>query len=99
MAKLVYSFQCKKIFVLSHLRQNIPVKGVSYKVSQGNRNMEHQELLALKLQMGIAPATQIEPDILKAMWQQLKIESSNLQGTQSDVTAHPNPLTFRSVFV
>lgn len=57
--------------------------------------MEHKELLALKLQMGISPATQIEPDVLRAMWRQLKIESTKVHQTRSGIAAHPNPVTSR----
>lgn len=45
--------------------------------------MSHEELFALKLQMGINPSTEIEPDILLAMWQQLTFECKNAQRTQA----------------
>lgn len=61
--------------------------------------MERKELLALKLQMGISPATQIEPDVLRAMWQQLKIESAKVHQTQPGIAAHPNPVTSSYTFV
>ena len=61
--------------------------------------MERKELLALKLQMGIAPATQLEPDVLRAMWQQLKLESAKAQGTQSGIAAQSNSLSSRSISV
>ena len=61
--------------------------------------MERKELLALKLQMGIAPATQLEPDVLRAMWQQLKFESAKAQGTQTVIASHMHPVTSRYIFV
>jgi hypothetical protein len=61
--------------------------------------MDHAELLALKLQMGISPSTQIEPNILRAMWQQLKIESAKVRATQSDIAPHPDSVTYHSIFV
>ena len=37
--------------------------------------MSQQEMITLKLQMGIDPSVQIAPEVLLAMWQQLKLES------------------------
>jgi len=45
--------------------------------------MDRKELIALKLQMGINPATKIEPNILRAMWQQLKFESAKVKRNTS----------------
>ena len=36
--------------------------------------MSRQEIVALKLQMGINPSANIPPNVLLAMWQQLKLE-------------------------
>jgi len=36
--------------------------------------MSRQEIVALKLQMGINPSLRIEPGVLLAMWQQLNRE-------------------------
>ena len=44
--------------------------------------MDRKELLALKLQMGISPSAQISPHILRAMWQQLKLERKQTQRNQ-----------------
>jgi hypothetical protein len=55
--------------------------------------MDHAELLALKLQMGISPSTQIEPNILRAMWQQLKFESAKTRATQLDNAPHLHSVT------
>ncbi|MGA9575322.1 MAG: hypothetical protein WBS20_15385 [Lysobacterales bacterium] len=43
--------------------------------------MKREDLLALKLQMGINPAAKIDPGILLAMWQQLNIECNGLERT------------------
>jgi len=40
--------------------------------------MSHNEMIALKLQMGINPSAQIAPNILLAMWRQLILESAHL---------------------
>jgi len=55
--------------------------------------MDRKELLALKLQMGINPSVTIEPSILRAMWQQLKLESANTQRKHSDSTPYPYLVT------
>ena len=55
--------------------------------------MSRNEILTLKLQMGIDPSTDIEPNILRAMWQQLTFESVNAQRTRSSKTPQPFPVT------
>jgi len=45
--------------------------------------MSRKDLIALKLQMGISPSTQIAPNMLLAMWQQLKLESAKERANQS----------------
>ena len=55
--------------------------------------MSRKEMFTLKLQMGIDPSAQIEPDILRAMWQQLTFESVNAQRTRSSKTPRPVPVT------
>jgi len=55
--------------------------------------MSRKELFALKLQMGIDPSVPIEPSILQAMWQQLKLESANIQRKHSNSAPNPNPVT------
>ena len=55
--------------------------------------MDHKELITLKLQMGISPSTQIAPSILRAMWQQLKLENGNARCNHSSATPHPSPVT------
>jgi len=55
--------------------------------------MDHKEIIALKLQMGINPSTQIAPSILRAMWQQLKLENGNARRNHSSATPYPSPVT------
>ncbi len=55
--------------------------------------MGRKELFALKLQMGIDPALQIEPDVLRAMWRQLTLESANAQSKRSRAAPQPVPVT------
>ena len=55
--------------------------------------MSRNEMLTLKLQMGIDPSTRIEPNILRAMWQQLTFESVNTQRTRSSKTPRPVSVT------
>jgi hypothetical protein len=55
--------------------------------------MGRNEMLTLKLQMGIDPSTRIEPNILRAMWQQLTFESINAQRTLSSKTPRPVSVT------
>jgi hypothetical protein len=53
--------------------------------------MSLNEMVMLKLQMGIDPSSRIEPNILRAMWQQLTFESVNAQRTRS--SKHPRPVS------
>jgi hypothetical protein len=55
--------------------------------------MSRKEIFTLKLQMGIDPSTKIEPNIMRAMWQQLTFESVNAQRTRSSKTPRPIPVT------
>jgi len=61
--------------------------------------MDRKELMTLKLQMGIDPSAQIEPTILRAMWQQLQLESEYEQGNHSGNATQPYPVTTHSMFV
>jgi len=61
--------------------------------------MSRKEMFALKLQMGINPDTQIEPDILRAMWQQLTFESENAQRPRSSTTPRPVPVTTNLIVI
>ena len=55
--------------------------------------MSHQELIALKLQMGICPSSEIAPSVLMAMWQQLRIESRQTPRPRSRVLSSRKPVT------
>jgi len=55
--------------------------------------MSHKEMIALKLQMGISPSAEIAPNVLLAMWQQLKFESAQTLRNQSDVVSNPDQMT------
>jgi hypothetical protein len=59
--------------------------------------MSRREMIALKLQMGINPSTHIAPDMLLAMWHQLKHESAQTQAGQSK--ADPNQVTSTPIIV
>ena len=61
--------------------------------------MSRKELFTLKLQMGIDPSTDIEPNILRAMWQQLTFESDNFHRTRSSKTPRPVPVTTNPMVV
>lgn len=54
--------------------------------------MSHQELIALKLQMGINPTSEIASDILLAMWQQLKTENARSRCFQPGAPSRPNQM-------
>ena len=59
--------------------------------------MSHQEMITLKLQMGIDPSVQIAPDVLLAMWQQLKLESVQAQHNRSPAISNPGHMTFTPI--
>lgn len=59
--------------------------------------MSRRELIALKLQMGINPSTQIAPDVLLAMWNQLKFEHAQTQADQSKT--NPDQMTSTPMIV
>jgi len=46
--------------------------------------MSYQELIALKLQMGINPSAKVAPQVLLAMWQQLKLENEKTRCNPSN---------------
>ncbi len=46
--------------------------------------MDRKELVTLKLQMGISPAVQVAPDVLRAMWQQLERERAKTPDMRLD---------------
>lgn len=55
--------------------------------------MSHHDMIKLKLQMGISPDVDIEPNMLLAMWQQLQIESTRKRCTRSVSTPPQSLLT------
>jgi hypothetical protein len=61
--------------------------------------MSRREMIALKLQMGIDPSTQIAPNMLLAMWRQLKLESVQTQADQSKAKANSNQMTSTPMIV
>jgi hypothetical protein len=61
--------------------------------------MSRREMIALKLQMGINPSTHIAPDMLLAMWHQLKLESVQTQADQSKAKTDPNQMTSSRMIV
>ncbi len=62
--------------------------------------MTRNEMLSLKLQMGIDPSVKIEPGVLRAMWQQLTLESVvNLQRSHTSAAPQPVPVTTNPMVV
>lgn len=59
--------------------------------------MSHQEMVTLKLQMGIDPSVKIAPGVLLAMWQQLKLESVQVQRNRSPAISKPGHMTFTPI--
>ena len=45
--------------------------------------MSREQVFMLKLQMGIDPATQIDPNMLRVMWQQLELETDKAKRRHS----------------
>jgi len=56
--------------------------------------MSRQEIVALKLQMGISPKARIDPDVLLAMWQQLNRECKGRLRDRSAPISTPRRMTF-----
>lgn len=61
--------------------------------------MSHQEMIVLKLQMGISPTAKIAPNILQAMWQELMFENARTQCNQSDTTSASNENPFNPICI
>lgn len=59
--------------------------------------MSHEEIVALKLQMGVSPSAVIAPGILLAMWQQLNIERAQTRGKQSILDSNPIQTTLTPI--
>jgi len=61
--------------------------------------MSRKEMIALKLQMGINPSMQIAPNMLLAMWHQLKLESVQTRANPSKAKANPMHVTSTPMIV
>jgi hypothetical protein len=55
--------------------------------------MSRKEMVALKLQMGINPSAQIAPNMLLAIWQQLKLERVHADANHSKTRTNPVQMT------
>lgn len=55
--------------------------------------MSRQEIVALKLQMGISPTARIDPGVLLAMWRQLNRECKGQQRDGSVSNSMPRRMT------
>jgi hypothetical protein len=55
--------------------------------------MRRQEIVALKLQMGIDPSAKIAPNVLLAMWQQLKLECGQPLRNKPSAILNPGQMT------
>lgn len=63
------------------------------------RAMSRQEIVALKLQMGISPSVRIEPAVLLAMWQQLTRECDGKRRNEALSNPILNRMTATSIDV
>ena len=61
--------------------------------------MRYEDILAIKLQMGISPAVKIAPNILLAMWQQLNLECKGKLLDRQPLIAIPSRMTSSPVDV
>jgi len=52
--------------------------------------VSQEQVLMLKLQMGIDPATRIEPTILRLMWRQLELEADRAKRRHSQRATNQN---------
>jgi hypothetical protein len=52
--------------------------------------MRYENILAIKLQMGIDPSVKIAPNILLAMWQQLNLECKGKLLDRQPLVSIPN---------
>ena len=59
--------------------------------------MSQQEMITLKLQMGIDPSVQIAPEVLLAMWQQLNLETVQAKRNESRTTSNPGHMIFNPI--
>jgi hypothetical protein len=61
--------------------------------------MSRNEMITLKLQMGIDPSAHIEPNVLLSMWQQLQLETARNQSDLSETTTYPNQMACTPMLV
>jgi len=61
--------------------------------------MSRNDIIMLKLQMGIDPTVKIEPNILLAMWHQLQIERANAQRNRLRSMPRSKPVTTNPMVV
>ncbi|MGB5290040.1 MAG: hypothetical protein WBN41_01140 [Lysobacterales bacterium] len=59
--------------------------------------MSQQEMITLKLQMGIDPSVQIAPGVLLAMWQQLNLENVQAKRNESRKISNPGHMIFNPI--
>lgn len=59
--------------------------------------MSHEEIVALKLQMGVSPSAVVAPAILLAMWQQLNIERAQERRKRLILDSNPVQTTFTPI--
>jgi len=59
--------------------------------------MSQQEMITLKLQMGIDPSVQIAPGVLLAMWQQLNLETVQAKRNESRTASNPGHMIFNPI--
>ena len=81
------------IFRFVAFRVNIPALSLSLVQVIGIRAMSRQEIVALKLQMGISPTAQVDPGVLLAMWRQLKRECNGKPRTVATPVFNPGRMT------
>jgi len=72
---------------------NIPALSLSLGQVIRIRVMSRQEIIALKLQMGINPAARIGPGVLLAMWRQLNRECNGKRRNPPKPGSNPRWMT------
>ena len=81
------------VFRFVALSVNIQPLSLSLKQVIRIRAMSRQEIVALKLQMGISPTARIDPGVLLAMWRQLNRERDDQQRNRSASNPMPRRMT------
>ena len=82
-------------------RISINIPGVPLSLDQviGFQTMSIQQIVALKLQMGIDPLANVHPSVLLAMWQQLNLECKRKLRNQSRAESVLYPMTLTPIDV